>query len=133
MKQVLSEYGDDVRWVYKHFPLDQLHPVARKAAEASECAAEQDKFWEYADLLYENQSDITTAGLSDMAQQLGLDTAVFDSCLDSGKYAGKVEADYQEGIQAGVRGTPGNFINGQVLAGAQPFENIKSMIDSILE
>ncbi len=133
MQQVVDSYPDQVRWVYKHFPLDSIHPYAREAAEASECAGDQGKFWEFADALYLEQSEINSSFIKETAQKLGLDTAAFDQCLDSDKYSAKVEADYQEGIKAGVRGTPGNFINGQPLPGAVPYEQIKSSIDALLE
>ena len=132
MKQVVENYPNDVRWVYKHFPLDSIHPYAKKAAEASECAADQGKFWEYTDELFENQRNINLEYLSMAAESIGLNTSQFDECLDSEKYKSKVNNDYQQGIQAGVRGTPGSFINGQSVPGALPYEQIKSMIDSQL-
>ena len=132
MIQILAEYPDKVRWVYRHFPLDSIHPYARKAAEASECAAEQDKFWEYSDQLFDNQSSIDLPFLKEVAQNIGLDTNQFNSCLDSEKYASKVEADYREGIDLGVQGTPGSFINGQSLGGAVPYDQLKKMIENLL-
>lgn len=133
MLQVMAAYPNDVRWVYKHFPLDSIHPFARDAAEAAECAAEQNKFWEYADKLYENQSQFSVEFFKKLAGDLKLNTTKFNDCLDSGKFATKVNADYQAGINAGVRGTPGNFINGQSVPGAQPFENLKQIIDGLLQ
>ena len=130
MQEVMAN-NDNVRWVYKHFPLDSIHPLARKAAEASECAADQGKFWEYADELFARQSQLSATLFETIASDLGLNTGEFNSCLDSGKYADKVEADYQEGLAAGVRGTPGNFINGQSVAGAVPYSQIQSIIDSL--
>ncbi len=132
MKQVMENYPTQVRWVYKHFPLDSIHPYARKAAEASECSGDQGKFWEYTDSLYENQSKISPDYLVELAQEIGLETTQFEECLDSGKYADKVDADYQEGRGLGVSGTPGSFINGQVLGGAVPYESLASMIDELL-
>ncbi len=132
MKQVMTNYPDQVRWVYKHFPLDSIHPYAKKAAEASECAADQGKFWEYADELFKNQSSINQEYFSKAAEEIGINTNQFNQCLNSGKYKTKVEADYQQGIKSGVRGTPGNFINGRSVPGAVPYEQIKSVIDSLL-
>jgi protein-disulfide isomerase len=131
MKQVMEKYPNDVRWVYKHFPLDSLHPYARKAAEAAECAGEQGKFWEYADKLFENQRNINTTYFSTAAKELGLNTTQFESCLSSGKYASKVNNDYSQGRQAGVTGTPGSVMNGELIKGAVPFETIKAKIDSL--
>lgn len=132
MKQVMAAYPNDVKWVYRHFPLDRIHPVARKAAEASECAAEQGRYWEYVDELYANQSSISESYLTTAAKKVGLNTSKFDTCVDSGKYASKVEKDLQGGQSNGVTGTPGNFINGEILKGAVPFSTLKARIDAIL-
>lgn len=133
MKQVMENYGGKVKWVFKHFPLESMHPYARKAAEASECAGEQGKFWEYTDLVYENQSSLSDEFLSELADQLKLNGDKFKICLSSGKYAGKVTADLKMGTDAGVRGTPASFINGELVSGALPFENIKTKIDGLIK
>jgi protein-disulfide isomerase len=138
MKQVLEEYGDKVRWVYKHFPLDQLHPRADKEAEAAECAGEQggnDAFWAYVDRLFEitpSNNRLDLALLPGVAQDLGLDKGKFELCLSSGKYAELVEAQFQEGARLGVDGTPGSFVNGERVRGAIPFEALKGIIDAQL-
>jgi len=138
MQQVLVEYGDKVRWVYKHFPIDQLHSKADKEAEAAECAGElggNDTFWEYMDRIFEitpSNNGLDLALLGQTAEELGLDRAVFQICLDSGKYAEHVEADYQQGIVAGVTGTPGSFVNGIPVKGAVPYEQLKSIIEGEL-
>ena len=132
MEQAVRDYPDKVRWVYKHFPLDSIHPYARKASEASECAGDQNKFWEYLGKLFDNQSQINQSYLNQLAGEMGLDQGKFDSCLADGKYTQKVNDDYQEGLKYGVRGTPGNFINGQSISGAVPYAQIKAMIDSLL-
>jgi len=132
MNEVMAAYPTQVKWVYKHFPLDSIHPTAREASEASECASEQGKFWEYADRLYEDQSKISSSFLKELAVELELDSTQFDACLDGGKYADKVEKDYQEGLTAGVQGTPGGFINGETLGGAVPFATLQTKIDKIL-
>lgn len=131
-ERVLDEYGDKVRWVFKHFPLDSIHPNARPAAMASECAGEQGKFWEFADELFTNQSLLGDSYYRELAGTLGLNTGKFNECLDSNKYADKVNNDYQAGVAAGVRGTPASFINGQMINGAQPYEVVKAAIDSLL-
>lgn len=131
MKQVVANYPDDVRWVYKHFPLDSIHPIARPAAEASECAAEQGKFWEYADEIFANQAQLSQNYLTTAAQNIGLNMGDFENCVDSGKYKTAVNDDYQYGVELGVRGTPGNFVNGQSVPGAVPYEQIQSIIESL--
>jgi len=122
-----------VRLVYKYFPLD-FHPNARKAAEAAECAAEQGKFWEYHDKLFINQP--TGFGVDKFKQwagELGLNAPQFNGCLDTGKYAQKVESELQEGTAKGVDGTPATFVNGKLISGAQPYDAFKKEIDSLLK
>jgi len=139
LQQALTEYGDRVRWVYRHFPIDQLHPKADKEAEAAECAGElggNEKFWAYMDRVFEitpsnNGLDLTL--LPQIAKDLGLDQKAFESCLNSGKYAEKVETQYQEGLRLGVSGTPGSFVNGTPVRGAIPYENLKAIIDAELQ
>ncbi|MFH0804617.1 MAG: DsbA family protein, partial [Patescibacteria group bacterium] len=121
-----------VRLVYKHFPLS-FHPNSQKAAEASECASEQGKFWEYHDKLFDNQpSGFSVDKFKQWAKDLNLDTAKFNGCLDSGTYAKKVQADEQEGQQKGVNGTPATFINGQLVSGALPYDTFTQAIDASL-
>lgn len=133
VKRILEEYPNEVRWVYRHFPLDSIHNQARPAAEASECASEQGKFWEFADGLFENQERLGDSLYRELAQDLDLDMNQFDSCVFSGKYADKVEANYREGLSVGIRGTPGGFVNDQVLSGALPYEQLKALIDNQLK
>ncbi len=137
-KQLMTDYGDDIMWVYRHFPLNSIHPDAQKAAEGSECAAEQggnNAFWEFVDLVFEKGSG--PALLSGYAETIGLNADEFKECLDSGRYAAKVGAQLQSGTKAGVRGTPGNIIlnikTGESVAvsGNQPIENFKAAIDSL--
>lgn len=138
MKQVFAEYGDKVRWVYKHFPIDSRHPKADKEAEAAECAAKQggnDAFWAYVDRIFEitpSNNGLDPALLPAIAKDLGLDKGKFESCLSSGKYAELVEAQFQEGMRLGVNGTPGSFVNGEPVRGAIPFEALKEIIDQKL-
>jgi protein-disulfide isomerase len=127
----MKQYGDKVRVVFKHFPLS-FHKNAQKAAEASECAAEQGKFWQMHDKIFENQQLLSFDQLKAWAKDLKLNISQFNSCLDSGKFAQKVQADMQEGAQKGVDGTPATFVNGILVSGAQPFEAFKQMIDQEL-
>ena len=120
-----------------------MHPNAQKAAEATECADDQGKFWEYHDMLFANQSAIDVASLKSYAAQLGLDTATFDQCLDAGEKTAEVQKDQQDGTSYGVQGTPAFFINGRLVSGAIPFADyqdkngvtqpgFKSIIDAAL-
>lgn len=132
MNKIAKEFPDKVRWVYKHFPLDQIHDNARPAAEAAECAAEQGKFWEYSDQLFENQAKLGGSFYKELAGQLNLNMDQFNNCVSSRKYKDKVEADLQEGIKAGVRGTPSSFINGELVSGAVTYEKLKQAVEKAL-
>ena len=134
LERILLEYKDQVRLVYKHFPLTNIHPNAQKAAEASECAPEQGKFWEYHDLLFKNQKGgLSLEEFKNWAVQLGLNASQFNNCLDSSKYKSKVDADAAEGSSKGVTGTPATFVNGELIEGAVPYEQFKQKIDSLLQ
>lgn len=130
LQKILADYPQKVRLVYKQFPLS-IHPNAQKAAEASECTAEQGKFWEYHDKLFENQTAFSTDNFKKWAQQLNLNQTQFNNCLDSNKYYQKVQNDFKEGTAKDVQGTPTTFINGRPLVGAQPYDAIKQIIDKL--
>jgi protein-disulfide isomerase len=130
--QVLKAYPNQVRLVFRHFPLD-FHQQAPKASEAALCAQDQGKFWEMHDKLFANQKALEVPALKGYAKELGLDSGKFDKCLDSGEKAATVQADLAEGKKVGVNGTPAFFINGILLSGAQPFDEFKSVIDSELQ
>lgn len=141
MKQVVAEYPNDVRWVYRHFPLDQLHSQARKEAVAVECAGEQGKAWEMLDKIYEvtpSNDGLDLAKLPQYARESGVSNiSAFESCLESGKYDERVAADLADAQKAGGRGTPYSVIidaegNKTPLSGAQPLEAIKAAIEEAL-
>lgn len=133
LPQIEENYINDgkVRLVYRDFPLG-FHPQAQKAAEAAECADEQGKFWEMHDKLFEDGVSGGVGSFKQYAEDLGLDTAKFNDCLDSGAMASEVQNDMQDGQSAGVSGTPTFFINGQKVVGAQPFSAFENIIDSEL-
>lgn len=146
MQQVNDEYvrSGKVAWVYRHFPLDQLHPKARKEAEATECAAElggNDKFWEYLDRLMEispTNNGLDAAELPKIAEYVGLDVVAFNTCLASGMYAAKIEAHVQDAAATGGQGTPWSIVvgpNGKKfpLSGAQPYASVAQLIDLALK
>ena len=119
--------------IYKHFPLTNLHKYSWKAAEASECARDQGKFWEYHDLLFKHQNALDLTSLKSYATYLALDTGKFNSCLDKDEKYDAVKKDFDEGVKLGVTGVPAFFINGEMLSGAQPFESFKVILDRELE
>jgi len=150
LKQVMDEYGKDgkVAWVYRHFPLDELHPKARKEAQAAECANEiggNDAFWAYSDKLFEvtpsnNQLDLSL--LPQIAAEIGLGRAKFEACLTGdargGKYADHIQSDYENASASGGLGTPYSIViapNGKSfpITGAQPYLVVKSLIDLALK
>lgn len=131
LDQVMKEYGNKVRLVYRDFPL-AFHEHAQKAAEAGQCAHDQGKFWEMHDWMFDHQKSLAVSELKSAARKLGLQGEAFDRCLDSGQHAALVAESLKAGQQAGVRGTPAFFINGRFLHGLQPFETFKKEIDRAL-
>ena len=121
------------KFVYRDFPLTSIHEEAQKSAEAGECADEQGKFWEYHDVLYQRQDQLSVKHYKAWAAELGLNTGQFDECLDSGKYAAEVQKDFRDGQSAGVRGTPGTFVNGRLVEGALPFGQFQPVIEEELQ
>lgn len=143
MKKILSEYQGKVAWVYRHFPLDNLHPKARKEAEAAECANEQggnDKFWAYVDQLFEitpSNNGLDPQKLPQIASDVGLNRQKFQTCLDSGKYTGRVAADLTDANNSGGRGTPYSIVIAKdgrktPINGAVPYEELKTVIEEAL-
>lgn len=147
MEQIMSEYGASgkVAWVYRHFPLDQIHPDARPASEASECVAElggNDAFWNYTKKLFEGQpSSLTPENLKSNAEAVGVNGDAFTACVDSGRHAATVEAQYQGGLALAQSdpqfGTPYSVVltkDGKqvVIPGAQPYNVVKNVIDTLL-
>lgn len=132
VEQVLAKYEGKVRFVFRHFPLDRIHPLARGASEAAACADEQGKFWEYHAALFAEGAQLDRAGLDAAASKVGLDAAAFAACVDTRKTQALVEADLKAGEAAGVNGTPAFFINGIPLRGAVPAEEFEKVIDAEL-
>ena len=124
-------YGDKIRIVFKDFPLPN-HAEAGKAAEAAHCAGEQGKYWEMHDRLFANQSALGVPALRQHAAALGLDTARFNECLDSGKHAASIAEDVKLGTELGVQSTPTVFVNGRPLVGAQPLEYFQAVVEEEL-
>ncbi|MFW6369285.1 MAG: DsbA family protein, partial [Myxococcota bacterium] len=132
LKQLLEEYGDKVRLAFMHMPLPNM-PDTMIAAQANEAAGAQGKFWEYHEKLFENPRALDRENLESYAEELGLDMERFRADLDNEVHKAKVEQHVRTGQSLGVRGTPGFFINGRSLRGAQPIENFKAVIDEEIE
>jgi protein-disulfide isomerase len=146
LQQIMSVYGKDgkVAWVYRHFPIASLHSKAPKEAEATECVNElggPGKFWEYTNKIYattNSNNSLDPAMLPKLAKDVGIDVTAFNNCLSSGKYAAKVQAEYEDAIAVGGRGTPNTILVAKdgtktVIPGAQSYEAVKSVIDAILQ
>ena len=121
-----------VKFVYKDFPLDSIHPQATPAALAARCAGDQEKFWEFHDKIFANQQSLGSAAYGLWAGQLGLDAEEFDGCMASQKHLSAVRADFAEGQRVGVSGTPAFLINGQLISGAQPYAVFQQAIEAAL-
>lgn len=144
MNQIIDEYGVDgkVAWIYRQFPLNQLHPNASRIAEASECVAElggNDAFWKFSDLIFGERgtnepTDITR--LPEFATSAGVDERAFKTCFDSGRYTEKIQEDVAKAIAAGGQGTPHTVVivgdQQGVINGAQPYEVVKQIVDGLI-
>ena len=144
MTQIMNEFGADgkVAWVYRHFPLVQLHPNAPKLAEASECVAElggNDAFWKFSDLVFgerETNAQTNMALLPDFAAQAGVNKDAFSTCLASGKYTQTINEDVDAALKTGARGTPHSFLiagdQQGAINGAQPYATVRQMVQTLL-
>ena len=132
LTELRARYGDQVRFVYKHLPLDRLHPTARRAAEASECANDQGKFWAYHDKLFASEPDGASEKLKTWAQEVGLDVPAFTRCLDGGTHRARIQRDVDEAERLGVSFTPAFFVNGRLVSGPNPREAFARLIDEEL-
>lgn len=140
LQQIVDDYDGEVRWVYRHFPLEAIHPNARPAAEASECVAElggENAFWAFVDAIFADQQG-ALADVRATALATGVNGSAFDSCMDSGRYSDVVDAHLEEGASVGVQGTPHTLIVGPdglatPLVGAQPAGAFTTVIDELLK
>jgi protein-disulfide isomerase len=132
VQEVVKRYPQQVRVVFRHFPLDSIHPLARPAAEAAACAEEQGKFWEYHALLFDKSPELDPATLKKLAGDSKLDVAAFDACVASGKHKQRVEKDAEAGRAANVSGTPAFFVNGIPLSGARSLDDFVKLIEKEL-
>ncbi len=124
-----KEYGDRIRLVYRDFPLYSIHPEAGPAAEAANCAGDQNMYWEYHTLLFSGESTLGAETYQTYAEHLQLDMSLFSECVESQKYKDEVSADFNYAGEIGIQSTPTFFINGVALIGAQPFEVFQEIIN----
>jgi len=126
-----------VRFVYRDFPLDEPHKWTRLAAHSAACANEQGRYWEQHEALYRTQSEWFSSGdagstFRSLAQQNGMDVGQYDACMNSLKYAGRIQASLEEGIRVGVNSTPSFRIGDRLYAGVQPYDKLKALVDSLI-
>ncbi len=127
--KIQAKYGDKIRLVYRDFPLDNIHPNATPAAVAANCAGEQDRYWEFSEMLYNNAQGLSADVYLAYATELKLNLDDFNQCLADDAQQKEVQADLNYASEFGVRSTPTFFINGMGIVGAQPFEVFEQIID----
>lgn len=130
--RLLEAYPDQIRLVYRDFPLTNIHANATPAAAAANCAFEQNMYWEYNDLLFSGRFDLNKTGYQEIAAEIDLELDSFNECLESGRHNEEVMADFEYAANLGVSSTPTFFVNGIPVVGAQPFEVFSQLIDSEL-
>ncbi len=131
-KRLLQEYEGKIRFVYRDFPLDSIHPNATPAAMAAHCAGEQEAYFLFHDAVFSYQYGFGRDAYISYATELGLDVNAFQTCLDEKRYASKVEEDLRYGYSIGVSSTPTFFVNGIAIVGAQPYEVFQQVIEKEL-
>ena len=131
-REIRAKYGKQIRFVFRQFPLTHIHAFSERMAEASECAAQQGKFWEAVDEIYSRQTDLSEDGLKRDAAAVGLDQAKFDQCMAGGAEAARVQRDHADGVALGVSGTPTFFIGRQAAPGVPDLDELSRLIDQEL-
>ncbi len=132
VKQVLQQFEGKIRFVYKHFPLESIHPLARAASEAAGCAEDQGRFWDYHERVFAAANGLEAAALEGYATELELDLEAFRSCVAERRHADRITTDLADGQGAGVNSTPTFFVNGVKIKGAQPFSEFQRLIEAEL-
>jgi protein-disulfide isomerase len=133
VKRLQKRFGDSLRFVFRNFPLREMHPHAQAAAETAEFAGAHGKFWEMHDLLFENQQRLSPALFVELAQTLKLPTQALEEALKEGRFTAHVRADFRDGVRSGVNGTPTFFINGQRHDGSWEFPDLLLTVDQAVE
>ncbi|MFH1047051.1 MAG: thioredoxin domain-containing protein [Patescibacteria group bacterium] len=132
-RRIAVKYGDRVRFIYRDFPLPSIHPNAYRAALAAECAHEQRRYWEYFDRLYSPTADLSDTALARYAQEVGLDTVQFASCLADGRYDRRIVDDLAAAELLGLRGTPTFYIDGRKVEGMLEEKDFEQIISKLLQ
>ena len=130
LDQLRAKYGDQIRFVWRDFPVITL--LSPKAAEAGQCAHEQNKFWEFHDVIYQHEGSIQASDLQAYATEVGLNLEQFNDCVTSRRYRDRVNAQQHEAFERGLKGAPAFFVNGQPIIGPQSLAVFEKLIDPIL-
>jgi protein-disulfide isomerase len=133
MKLLLARFAGRVRFAFRHFPLEEVHPHALGAAQAAECAAGQERFWEMHDLLFANQEHLKAADLRRYAERLGLDMARYTAEMDDQVYLQRVREQLQSGLDSGVRATPTFFVNGHIQDVSFGLRTLFDVVEGVLQ
>jgi len=133
VRALAREFPDTVRFIFRDFPLDELHPGATLAAEAGNCAVDQGKFWEFHDVVFAHQGEFTIEKLVGLAESVDMNAETFQTCLESRKYTDEVQNDLTDGVTAGVVGTPTFFVNGVPIEGAAPYAIFKEVLQAFIK
>lgn len=131
IKAVQHHFGEDMRFVFRHFPLSQIHPHAQMAAETAEMADAHQRFWEMHDLIYNSQERLSVSRLAELALTLGFSAADLNDAFKNPVYQAKIRGDFMSGVRSGVNGTPTFFINGRRYNGLHEFDDLVSAIDQL--
>jgi protein-disulfide isomerase/rhodanese-related sulfurtransferase len=132
-REIREKFGDRIRFAFRQFPLQSIHPQSEKAAEASECAGQQGKFWQAVDMFYANQGDLSMPALSRYASEMGLDSRKFVECLQKGETASRVTQDVEDGRALGVHATPTFFVDGRMIVGPIQYSRFAQFIEKDLQ
>lgn len=131
-QMLLKNYSDDLKFVFRNFPLRKKHPNAQFAAEAALCAGAQNRFWEMHDLLFEHNRTLSESKILDFAEDIGLDLYRFKVDLTTNEYANRVTTDFRGGVRSGINDTPAFFVNGNRYSGELHYKQLKAFVDTFL-
>ena len=132
IKKLQRHFGENLRFVFRNFPLESIHPFAFPAAVATEAAAKQNKFWEMHDAIFENQNNLDAHLFQELAEELDIEISQFKEDCNKQEVILKVENDFESGVHSGVNGTPSFFLNGSKYNGANEFDELHEAINSLL-
>lgn len=131
-KAVQQHFGKDLRFVFRHFPLSEVHPHALMAAQTAEMAGTHERFWEMHDLIYKNQERLNVATLAELALIVGFSATDLSNAFENTAYQAKIRGDFMSGVRSGVNGTPSFFINGRRYSGIFEFDDVLAAIDELI-